>query len=275
MGTQAQFLPDTTKPSQLANARIILMQDDLSVAVEPTGSIGRVPINPAPTSPGALGIDVAVTGLMNLVIAGAEQAIQSSRAANADRESVALRGHGIGASFRNDLKSSFSNAIATSPWLKAASVEITQQKNPTLNTEHQSLLQLTVVYHLSPDASSLIVQGRLIYIKQGETKPDYGRFYTYFSAPVGSERDESAIAKWVLSDQALLRARLSEGLHELITMVNLDFLNPVTRPASVSTIAGYNPFTGNQDQWHGSILLDEKPRVIIRIANGNLLSVVT
>jgi hypothetical protein len=129
MGTEAQFLPDTTKPPQLANARIILIQDDPSVAVEPNGSIGTVPLGTGTGPPGTslpapvnIGIDLFVTGLMNVVIKGAEQAIQSSRTANADRESVALKGHGIGASFRNDLKSSFGNAIAASPWLKAASV---------------------------------------------------------------------------------------------------------------------------------------------------------
>ena len=135
------------------------------------------------------------------------------------------------------------------------------------------VVQINLIYYLSCDASTLIMQAHLLYFRQSQTNATYDRYYTYFSEPVGPERDDAAVAKWVASDQELLHRRMSEGVHEIIAMLDLDFfhrgpMNPANGRGRISVI----PFSHVQRD--GYILRRENSRILFQEDRGNIFSII-
>ena len=212
---------------------------------------------------------------MNAALSGANEGANKIRKDKAARMSDLLAGHGLGASFRNEFQSSLSSALSSSSWLHAMPLEITlENKQDTAN--QQPVVQIDLIYHLSYDASALIAQARLTYFRPGQAKAAYARYYTYYSEPIGPERDDAAVAKWVSSDQDLLLKRMREGTSEIIAMLKLDFLNPEPRfPADPDVkISCYDALSLDHVQWEGYILRKGNPRILFRAKTGNLFSIV-
>jgi len=276
-GHTAQFLPETIDSGSPAVCRVVLAQDDPFVASKVTHAGAAPPIGGGSGLVG-LGVDVLFSAAYHAADVEAHEVANNDRKDKAAQMSALLAGHGLGASFRTDLQASISNVLSSSSWLHSLRQEMTSQARRVTVTEvnQHPVVQIRFIYHLSYDASALVMQAHLLYFHQGQTNAAYARYYTYFSEPVGSERDAAAVAKWVSSDHELLHRRMNEGMSEVIALLDRDFLNPdPTRPTTPPvTLACYDPLAPGRVQWEGHILREGHPRILFQEKTGNLFSVV-
>ena len=261
---EPQFLPETVDVSTPAACRMVIPQADPVVA-------------PKETKPDVLFSDQN-GGLVNLAIDVVQlethSLANSIRRSNAAKMSAPLAGQGLGAAFQGEFQSELSAACRASPWLGKLLVEPAPANGPPA-ADAPSLLQVSVSYYLSYDASRLIVQANLDYYRRGQPYEAYGRRYTYYSDPVGSEIDEAAVARWTAAGHDLLRRRMQEGTREIVDMVWRDFLNPAPMPgAELVTLSCYDAQSLAPVQWTGRIRRNGGPRVVFEDLGGDYFSVI-
>ena len=266
------FLPEPVDSAIPAICRVVVPQSDPYVVSRVTKA-DNMPY----TSPGL--VDIGMDMLFNAMLSAGNKEANKERQLKADKMSVPLAGHGLGAEARRNLQSALAVAAAASPWLHCAPLETITTTNQTVTVDEVSqhpVLQINVVYHLAIDASALIMQARLMYFRQGQTNSTYARYYTYFSEPVGPERDDAAVAKWTASGQQLLRQRMDEGIKEIVSMADLDFFHkqPLDPAQPIVKISGYDATYLRRAKWEGLELRNENPRIVFQAKSDNLFSLV-
>jgi hypothetical protein len=265
------FLPEMADSATPTTCRVVLIQDDPFIGSQVTHAAG-VPFV------GIGLIDIALTAVFNAADNKIHEIANRNRQENAVRMSAPLMGHGLGASFRGDLQSSLSTALSSSPWLHTTPLEMTREYKQGISSEanEHPVIEIIWSYNLSSDASALIMQAILLYYRQGQPNAPYVRHYTYFSEPIGPERDDAAVARWVSSNQELLRRRMKEGMSEVIEMLERDFIHPALMdPANPSVkISCYDVLTLSHVQWEGHILRKGNPRVIFQEKLGGYFSII-
>jgi hypothetical protein len=282
---QLPFLPGKADSAAPAACHIFLPQNDPFVAARveqppdnDTTDDSGTPVSGTPAQ-NAAEIEVAMgVGFTEGVGEGIINAlINRDYAAKAKELGLPLQGHGLGDSFRTNFQSSLSSLAANSPWLHTASFEMARDYTNVSVAEvnKHPVVQINLVYALSPDASSLIARAQLLYFQQGNRKAAYIGFYTYVSEPVTAQ-GKNAVAIWTASDEELMRLRMSEGLRELLTMMDIDFfhreqLDPNARSVFVSF---FDPLKDAQTTDRGIVLHGEGPRVIFQVQPGNIISIV-
>lgn len=226
---EAQFLPDPADAKTVVACHVVLTQTDPFIAARQT-TPWQVPYD---ANHGLVGL--AVDFAMNEALKGANNVANEIRREQAMKRSAPLQGHGLGPWFDAEVHSSLAGALDSSPWLHALPLEMRRDNREVTVAERNEhpILDIRLIYHLSYDASRLIVQARLFYSKQGETNTEHVCYYTFFSEAVGPEKNEAAVAEWVSGDNQLLRQRMSEGLAQITDMLNLDFLRPEWRDPAV------------------------------------------
>ena len=275
-GHQAQFLPYTGDSSTPTLCRAVLVQNDPFIASKITQA-NQVMVYDT-SNPISFVTSIGASYAMNGIAKGINSAANHARADRATKEGAPLQGHGIGETFRRDFDSSLSASVHSSSWLHATSIETNPEDVTKLTAEinQHPVVQINMIYHLSYDASALIMQAHLFFFRQGQTNATYVRYYTYYSEPVGPKRDDAAVAQWTASNQALLRQRMDEGRKEIMAMLNLDFFHPVLRNPTepTVTIACYDPLQQSQVKWKGVILRNDSSRILCQEQSGNFFSVV-
>ena len=265
------FLPEPVDSAAPAICRVAVPQSDPFVAAK----VSRADTVPY-TSPGL--VDIGMNMIFNAILSAGTKEANKERQLKAEKLSLPLEGLGLGAEVRTNLQSALAVRSASSPWLHCAPLELTTtNQHVTLDEVRQHpVLQINVVYHLAIDASTLIMQARLMYFRQDQTNSTYARFYTYFSEPVGPERGDAAVAKWSASGQQLLRQRMDEGIKEIATMADLDFFHkqPIDPAQPVVKISGFDPASLSRVKWEGLELRNENPRIIFQAKSDNLFSFV-
>jgi hypothetical protein len=279
---EPQFLPEAVDSATPVACRVVLRQDDPLIAAK----VVHADVLTYWHDPYANGIDL-IGRLMDVSLNKAEEA--GHEMANKSRQEKAvvmgapLAGHGLGASFRKDFQTSLSGAVNTSSWLHPLPTGITpfemahENKPVTVGeVDQHPVAQINLIYHLSYDAAALIVQAHLEYLRQGQTNATYARYYTYFSEPVGPEHEEAAVAKWVASDQDLLRQRMNEGISEVVEMLERDFFHPgLTDPTNPSVkVSCYDALNLSHVKWEGHIIRKGSPRILFQEKTGNYFSIV-
>ena len=268
---EPQFLPETGDAAIPASCRVVLNQDDPFVAAQKTQAY-KLGI----TGPGL--IDIAVTLGMNAVMNGENNAADKAREDKATETIAPLLGHGIGALFRKEFESSLSAVLLSSPWLHSMPLEMAGGTTNVLASEVIShpVVHINSIYYLSYDASTLIIQAQLLYFHQSQTNAAYYRLYTYYSNPVGPEKDEEAIKKWAASGQKLFLSRMNEGINEVAAMLKLDFFQPepVDPTTSGARISCFDAVNLNRVQWEGHIIRKGEPRILFQDKAGNLFSII-
>ena len=118
-----------------------------------------------------LGVDILVTAAFDKAEKELYDIANKSRQEKAVKMGAPLVGHGLGASFRNDFQSSLSAALSSSPWLHTTPLVMTWGSKRVMVTEvrEHPVVQINLIYHLSYDASTLIMQAHLVYFRQGQT----------------------------------------------------------------------------------------------------------
>lgn len=277
---KAPFLPETVDSATPAACRVVLSQDDPFVVAQKamTGTINFIFV-----PSGNVLVDIFTEAIFFNGRDEHEKRRNERRNERANKRlqdqaakmGAPLAGHGLGASVRNDFQSSLSAALGSSPWLHTTPLKMTGENKQVMAEEvnQHPVVQINLIYYLSCDASTLIMQAHLLYFRQSQTNATYDRYYTYFSEPVGPERDDAAVAKWVASDQELLHRRMSEGVHEIIAMLDLDFfhrgpMNPANGRGRISVI----PFSHVQRD--GYILRRENSRILFQEDRGNIFSII-
>jgi len=282
---QLPFLPGMVDSAAPAACHIFLPQDDPFVAArveqppdnDTTGYQGT-PVSGTPAQ-NAADIGVAMgagfaEGFGEGIINGL---INRDYAAKAKEMSLPLQGHGLGELFRTNFQSSLASIAANSPWLHTASFDMARDYTNVsgADVDKHPVMQINLVFALSPDASSLIARAQLLYFQKGNRKAAYIGFYTYVSEPVTAQ-GKNAVALWTASNEELMRLRMSEASRELITMMDIDFfhreqLNPNARSVFVSF---FDPLKDAQTTDRGIVLQAEGPRVIFQVQPGEILSIV-
>jgi len=273
------FLPETADSATPAACRIVLPQDDPFIASKVTQPDALLPIVNVDNSLAGLGAAIITSFAVGIVDAAAHGVANKHRHEKALEIEAPLLGHGIGEAFRNDFQSAFATHLNASPWLHTLPLEMSTENKQVTTAEvlEHPVVQVSVIYHLSYDASALIMQARLLYFRQGQTNSTYGRFYTYYSEPVGSEKNEAAVAKWVASDQQLLHQRLNEGLSEITAMLDLDFFHraPMDTTNHSVNISCFDALSQIPVQWRGFVHHRENSRIIFQeLFQGNFFSLV-
>ncbi|MGH7990847.1 MAG: hypothetical protein ACREDS_11755, partial [Limisphaerales bacterium] len=79
-------------------------------------------------------------------------------------------------------------------------------------------------------------------------------------------KNEAAVAKWLSADNQLLHRRMSEGLDQIIEMLNLDFLHPQWRDPAIpaDTISFWDALSQKHVKLNGHILYKEQSRIIFQ-----------
>ncbi len=278
---QLPFMPGSVDSNTPAACHIVIAQKDLFVFADTT-SPGNLNFE-APSGNGSAGATGETAGaafvayfFMVFISAEIDGQVDKHHIAKADKLSLVLQGHGFNDSFGTNFQSSFASAIKQSPWIHAMSVDIAhQERNATLPEINQHpVVQIDLVYFLSSDASSLIMQAHLRYFSRGETNATYSRFYTYFSEPL-SVRNKKAIAQWSASNDELLRKRMQEGISQLITMMDIDFFHrkPMDPDKRSVIVSCYNAFV-DPDNYRGFVLANEGQRIIVQKKSGNIFSTI-
>jgi len=261
----------------------IIPQDDPVIAVKGSQPIEAPPITigAGASTPAGVGVDLAGQVVSDAVFNAFEESLHRSITRNRERRAkqmeTPLDGLELGDSFRSKFQSGLTGAINSSPWLHAGQVEVSRRDDPVMIAEltRHPVVQVKILYELSFDASVLIVRAQLIYFRLGRTKGDMPRYYTYFSDPIGPERNAEAVAKWVASDQALLRQRMDEGLGEVVAMLEADFLAP--KPGEPSgapvKVSCYDALNLRHAEWQGNIVRGG-PRILFQRDSGGCFSLV-
>lgn len=272
---EAQFLPDPVDSSIPVACHLVIPQDDPFVAAKRT-SPWQVPYD---FNNGLVGLALEI--VMNEALHGVNSTANEVRKEEAMKRSAPLRGHGVGDWFTNNVDSSFSAALNSSVWLRALPLEMRRDNQEVTEAElnQQPILDVRLIYNLSFDASRLVMQARLFYFKQGETNTEHVCYYTYFSKPVGPEENEAAVAKWVSNDNQLLRQRMSEGLNQIIEMINMDFLRPEWRDPTIPSVSVsfWDALSEMRVQFKGHILSKTNSRIIFQTESekgSNLYSII-
>jgi len=282
---QLPFMPGTLDPLTPATCHILLSQDDPFVIPQidhiesgnhPSGTSVSPGATPAQAGEQA-GVELGAYFLAGFVEAIANNVINNKNAATANKLSLALQGHGLGESFRTNFQSSLAQTVADSPWLHLTTIDLIRDNtNRTMSEINlHPVVQINLIYGLSPDASALLMRAELLYFRQGETNAAYDCLYTYLSQMLPVE-NKKAIILWSASNATLLRQRMNEGMSELITMIDLDFfhrarMNPNVRSIVISHV---DPFAGRRVNSHGFVLRNEGQRIIFKNRGGNLFSVI-
>lgn len=262
---EAQFLPDPVDSSTPIACRLVLTQNDPFIAARKT-SPWQVPYD---ASHGLAGL--AVNFAINEVLRGANGIANEIREEEATKKSAPLRGRGLGAQFQNDIQSSLSSALRSSTWLHPLPLTVSRDNRAVTAVElnQHPILDIRLIYNLSYDASILVVQARLFYFKQEETNTEHVCYYTYYSKPIGPEKNEAAVAKWASDNDRLLRERMTEGLDQIIEMLNIDFLRPKWRDPSIpsETISCWDALIQKPVKLKGHIIRKEGSRIIFLSEN--------
>jgi hypothetical protein len=255
---QIPFLPGTIDSNTPVACHVALAQDDPYVTAQVDQPIDHP-------------FFIALVDAM-----GFSDMANNKYAARAKEMGLPLQGQGLGQSFRTGFQASLVAAVDRSPWFHAASVDMSREYTNVSAVEinRHPVMQINLVYYLSPDASSLIMRAELVYFRQGETNVTYDGFYTYVSEPLHVENNK-AITQWSAANETLLRQRMDEGMGELITMMDIDFfhreqMNPDKRSVEISY---YWPFYERLIDYSGFVMRDEGPRIIVQSQPGYLLSV--
>ena len=282
---QFPFMPETVDSAAPAACHILLPQDDpfVAPAINLTGLEGGpagsyIPPNATPVQVGeqaaADAVAVILEGVVDSIFNGAAN---SYAAAKATRMSQVLQGHGTGESFMANFQSALARTAARSPWFHAGSIDLTRESAdvPVSGNYEHPVLQIKLVYGLTPHASSLFMRADLLYFRQGETNAIYHGLYSYLSEALPGE-DKKAIAQWTASNAMLLCQRMGEGTSELISMMDIDFFHRVRIDPSVRTVlvSSIDPFEGRRVTDRGFLLCNEGHRLIFQDRAGNLFSVV-
>lgn len=258
---QAQFLPDPVDSQTPVACHLVVSQTDPFVAARKT-SPWQAPM----VRPGL--VDMAITLIADEISKGINDTANEVRREQASKRSAPLQGRGLGTWFESSLQSSLTNALISSSWLQALPLEIHRENKPLSADElaQHPILDVRLIYNLSYDASALVMQARVFYYKQGETNTDHVCYYTYFSEPIGLEKDESAVEKWASTDHQLLRRRLAEGLAQIIAMLNMDFLRPEWRDPAVpsETISCWDAMSSQRVKLKGHTLRKDGSRIIFQ-----------
>jgi hypothetical protein len=249
-----------------------LAQNDPFVAaqVEQTAPVeaADVSLSGTPAQVGEeVGADIGTTFFENFINAVVDSLVNKAHAAKANKLSRSFQGRGLGESFETNFESCLAATIVKSSWLHTTPVDMTQTDTniPEAEINQHPVMQINLLYCLSYDASSLIMQAQLLYFRQGETNATYNRLYTYFSEPLSVQNDK-AISQWSASSDALLRERMNEGTSEMMTMMDIDFFHrqrPDPKNRSVK-ICCYDAFNLNQVHWKGFVLRNEGQRIIFQ-----------
>jgi hypothetical protein len=279
---QSPFLPGVADSAMPVVCHIVLAQDDPFVAAQ----IDQSASLPAPdvassVTPAQQGEEAGagigasfLTGFADGIAVGIAN---NAQAAKARKMSLPLQGHGLGQSFRTNLQFSLVAAIGRSPWLHATSIDITRENTNVTATEinQHPVMQIHLGYFLSPDASSLMVQAKLVYFRQGETNAAYDCLYTYISELLPVENNK-AITQWSADNEALLHVQMDEGLSELLTMLDIDFFHRERMDPNKRSerLLFYDPFDETPIECYAFVMRDEGPRVIVQSRSGNMLSII-
>jgi hypothetical protein len=205
------------------------------------------------TANSASGIDLVGRAMDATFNAGSNALNDSANKARADeakRLSAPLQGHGIREWYTGELQSQAASALTSSPWLRGtavlddrAAINATVERAMIRIGREGAIAEvggkiprpavlLSVDYHLSHDAAFLIMRADLVYYRPGQDNAAHSRTYTYYSEAVGTEKGDAAVAKWVATNQQMLRQRMSEGVGEIVAMIKGDFLSPTTRDSA-------------------------------------------
>lgn len=267
------FLPATADSATPVAFRVVLTQDDPFVAAKEIHAE-----LPYAYGGGSL-MDAVILHGMNALEEAGHEAANKHRRDKAAKMGAPLMRRGIDTSFRNDIQSSLSAALSSSPWLHTMPLEMTRENKQVMMAEvtQHPIVQIRLMYYLSYDASALIMHAHLDYFRQGQKNAAFGRWYIYYSEPVGPEREDAAVAKWVASDQELLHRRMCEGMSEVIAMLERDFFHPEPMDPNDPTvrISCYDAANLSRVQWRGHILRKGNPRILFQeMSLGNDYSIV-
>lgn len=258
---EAQFLPDPVDSQTPIACHLVLTQTDPFVAARKT-----LPWQAPVMQPGL--VNIAITLIADEIAKGINDTANEVRREQASRRSVPLQGHGLGAWFENNLQSSLTKALNSSSWLHPLPLETRRENKPLKADElaRHPILDIRLIYNLSFDASALVMQARVFYYKQGETNTEHVCYYTYFSEPIGPEKGESAVAKWNSADDQLLRQRMTEGLNQIVAMLNIDFLRPEWRDPNTpsETISCWDALSSQRVKLKGHTLRKGGSRIIFQ-----------
>lgn len=186
-----------------------------------------------------------------------------------------------GIDFRKLYWNKLEKALSDSTWLKVKKLD----KQATIYSKKQladvrtPFLELETTYELSSTAQLLIVRTKANLYLNDLKKVDYFGSLVYYSKKIGTkkERDEEAVQLWAANNAEAYLKVLNDGIQQNINMLKFDLLdnpaNPETESYDEGSITYRDPLSDFKIK--GRVLSRNNDRILMRLQNGNLVSIAT
>jgi hypothetical protein len=213
------------------------------------------------------------SGVVGMALFGTNQ----GKKKEADRRVQPLLGKGLGEQMNKLIVSSFTEAIATSSWMKTLRVDITNE-NKTVDTANNSVVRMGISYDLTVKASSICITVGIGYFRQGGKTAVLGRMWRYYSPRLNLDPVpvEAAITRWAADDALLYRTTMDEAVREMTALLREQFFSPPASSAAaghLEKIEWWDPLSDSKVKWPVIILHEDADRMVFQASFGPVYSV--
>jgi len=204
--------------------------------------------------------------------------LNRDRRARAETAATALIAETRDFDFRREFWSALQSGFARSPWLKVRSFEsAVKAETPSgVDLGNRSYLTLHTSYRLSIDHRTLVLSTHAKLFVPGNREPAYFGDFTYYSGPASAPEGSAIVATWVKDRAAAYREALKDGIRATVQMLEIDVLGPRSpgdAPRGEEVGFSQDDVDGGTIAVRGPVLATQGNRVIVRLRDGNLVSV--